>query len=88
MYGDAMRKYRLEQRYTVEEAARLLGVSKQTLSSYEKGLIKKPGLITIEFLKPIPPGLSKKEFMVRLEHDIETASLRLYKEGQSHVETE
>ena len=53
-----------------------------------KGLIKKSGLITIEFLKPIPPGLSKKEFMVRLEHDIETASLRLYKEGQSHVETE
>ena len=53
-----------------------------------KGFIKKPGLITIEFLKAIEPGLPKKEFMAKLERDIEDASLKLYKKGQVYVESE
>jgi 1-acyl-sn-glycerol-3-phosphate acyltransferase len=33
-----------------------------------------PGTIIVEFLKPIPPGLPRKEFSQRLETAIETAS--------------
>ncbi len=33
-----------------------------------------PGTIIVEFLKPIPPGLARKEFSKRLEKEIETAS--------------
>ncbi|MEB3701886.1 1-acyl-sn-glycerol-3-phosphate acyltransferase [Candidatus Bealeia paramacronuclearis] len=51
-----------------------------------KGLIKKPGLVTLEFLKPIQPGLSKQAFMALLEERIEEGSLKLYKKGLVHVE--
>ena len=45
---------------------------------WSKGkLLKKPGKITLEFLDPIEPGLSKKEFMSRLENAIETRSNEL-----------
>ncbi len=36
-------------------------------------LVRRPGTITLRFLPPIPPGLPRKEFMKRLETDIETA---------------
>ncbi len=39
--------------------------------------IKKPGRITLEFLEPIAPGLSRKDFTAELERRIETASARL-----------
>lgn len=35
--------------------------------------IKKPGMITLRFLKPIPSGLSRPEFTSQLEESIETA---------------
>jgi 1-acyl-sn-glycerol-3-phosphate acyltransferase len=38
---------------------------------------KKPGKITLEFLKPIDPGLPKKEFMAKLENMIEKRSEEL-----------
>src|SRR5436190_12644293 len=38
---------------------------------------KSPGVATIEFLDPIPPGLSKAEFMARLEDVIETRTNEL-----------
>lgn len=41
------------------------------------------GTIQIEFLPPIEPGLKRKTFMAELEHRIEDASQRLYKEGLS-----
>jgi 1-acyl-sn-glycerol-3-phosphate acyltransferase len=37
-----------------------------------RGFMKKPGCITLEFLEPILPGLSRKEFMTILENRIET----------------
>jgi 1-acyl-sn-glycerol-3-phosphate acyltransferase len=42
--------------------------------------IKKPGTIILRFLRPIPPGLSRPDFITRLEESIETAckSLPLY----------
>lgn len=42
-------------------------------------LKKNPGKITIEFLEPINPGLSKKEFLEKLENSIETRSEELLK---------
>lgn len=48
--------------------------------------LKYPGCITVSFLKPIFPGLSRHDFMVRLRHEIETASTRLLKKELSHAE--
>ncbi len=39
----------------------------------KRKLIRRPGVITLRFLPPIPPGLPRKEFMERLESEIETA---------------
>jgi 1-acyl-sn-glycerol-3-phosphate acyltransferase len=38
---------------------------------------KKPGIITIEFLPPIAPGLPRREFMRELQERLEGASQRL-----------
>ena len=43
---------------------------------------KRPGVITIEFLPQIPPGLPRKAFMARLEETIEEASDRLKIEAE------
>lgn len=43
-----------------------------------KGLFaKRPGTAVISFLEPIPPGLDRRTFMARLEHAIESESLKL-----------
>lgn len=39
--------------------------------------VKRPGLITVEVLQPIPPGLPRKEFMATLRERIEGATARL-----------
>lgn len=39
----------------------------------KKSLIKKPGIITIRFLKPIEKGMDRKLFMQKLSADIEDA---------------
>lgn len=44
--------------------------------------LKRPGRITIEFLEPIPPGLSSAEFMRLLEDRIETATNALVEEAE------
>lgn len=46
-----------------------------------KAVFKKPGIITIEYLPPIPPGLDRKTFMRELESSIETAASRLASGG-------
>jgi 1-acyl-sn-glycerol-3-phosphate acyltransferase len=46
-----------------------------------RSFTKLPGLITLEFLPPIPPGLPRKAFMAELEKRLEGASLRLAAEG-------
>ena len=38
---------------------------------------RKPGTIVLEYLPVIEPGLTRKDFMARLETAIETASTRL-----------
>lgn len=44
-----------------------------------RGLIRRPGVATIQILEPIPPGLSREAFMATLEERIETASNTLLK---------
>lgn len=46
-----------------------------------RGVYRKPGTAVVEFLPRIEAGLSKSDFMVRLETDVETASNRLMKEA-------
>lgn len=46
-----------------------------------RSFIKKPGMITLEFLPPIPPGLNRKAFMAELETRLEGASRRLAEAG-------
>ena len=48
---------------------------------------KFPGTITVEFLKPIPPGLKRAEFMEQLELQIEEASSRLEAEARQNFTT-
>ncbi|MGD9507211.1 MAG: lysophospholipid acyltransferase family protein [Geminicoccaceae bacterium] len=43
--------------------------------------VKRPGLIVVEFLEPIPPGLARKAFMQHLEQAIETATASLVAEA-------
>ena len=38
---------------------------------------KRPGRIRLKLLPPIPPGSPRREFIARLEQDIEGASRRL-----------
>jgi 1-acyl-sn-glycerol-3-phosphate acyltransferase len=49
----------------------------------KNAFLKYPGVIVIEFLPPIPPGLSKDEFRHQLQTTIETASQRLLDEAKS-----
>jgi 1-acyl-sn-glycerol-3-phosphate acyltransferase len=50
------------------------------------GIYRKPGVAVVEFLPPIEQGLSQKDFMERLEAEIETASDRLLEEAGFHAE--
>ena len=43
----------------------------------KRAFMKQPGTITVSFLPPIEPGLSRKAFMAKLETAIETESKRL-----------
>jgi 1-acyl-sn-glycerol-3-phosphate acyltransferase len=41
-----------------------------------------PGVVRVEILDPIPPGLDAEQFFVRLQNEIETATARLVAEGK------
>ncbi len=42
-----------------------------------RGLLLRPGTVTMEFQTPIPPGMERPAFMKLLQERIETASERL-----------
>lgn len=44
--------------------------------------LKRPGVIVLEYLPPIPPGIDRKQFMALLVERIETATLALEREEQ------
>jgi 1-acyl-sn-glycerol-3-phosphate acyltransferase len=43
----------------------------------KNSFVKRPGIITIEFLPPIPPGLPREEMIGRLKNELEVATERL-----------
>jgi 1-acyl-sn-glycerol-3-phosphate acyltransferase len=43
----------------------------------KNSFLKRPGTITMEYLKPIPHGLGRKEFMIQLQNAIEEKSAQL-----------
>jgi len=45
--------------------------------------LRKPGTVAVEILDPIPPGLSRPEFMARLQEAIEPATSRLLAEAEA-----
>lgn len=47
-----------------------------------RGFLKKPGIITIEALPPIAPGMDRKAFMAELETRVETATDQLIAEAR------
>ena len=47
-----------------------------------RSFVKNPGVITVEFLPPIPSGLHRRAFMAELEERIESASERLRIEAE------
>ena len=48
----------------------------------KRGVTRKPGLAVVEFLEPIPVGLSVKDFMARLEDEVESRSDALLAEAK------
>ena len=50
-----------------------------------RGLRRRPGVIVVQFLEPIPPGLPKAAFMATLETRIETAAAALPESGVAAV---
>ena len=46
-------------------------------------VLRTPGTITVEILKPIPPGLPKRDFLSRLQTSIEDATGRLLAEAKN-----
>ncbi|HEX2150603.1 MAG TPA: 1-acyl-sn-glycerol-3-phosphate acyltransferase [Stellaceae bacterium] len=46
-----------------------------------RSFFKRPGRITLAFLDPIPPGLSRRQLMPELERRIETATAALEREA-------
>jgi 1-acyl-sn-glycerol-3-phosphate acyltransferase len=42
--------------------------------AYWTGFLKRPGIIVLQFLEPIPPGLKRDVFMARLQERIESAT--------------
>jgi 1-acyl-sn-glycerol-3-phosphate acyltransferase len=47
----------------------------------KRAVLRRPGTAVVEFLPPLPTGLSRQEFMERLEFEIETVSNALMAEA-------
>jgi 1-acyl-sn-glycerol-3-phosphate acyltransferase len=47
-----------------------------------RSFVKRPGHIQLHFLPAIPPGLPRREFMTRLEQQIEDASMQLFNDSK------
>ncbi|HET7083941.1 MAG TPA: lysophospholipid acyltransferase family protein [Rhizomicrobium sp.] len=45
--------------------------------AYWTGFLKRPGIIVLQFLEPIPPGMKRDSFMALLEQRIEAATAAL-----------
>jgi 1-acyl-sn-glycerol-3-phosphate acyltransferase len=50
-----------------------------------RSFFKYPGVITLEFLPPMPGGLDRREFLKALQNRIETATERLREQGEHEL---
>jgi 1-acyl-sn-glycerol-3-phosphate acyltransferase len=50
-----------------------------------RSFMRNPGTIRVEILDPLPPGIEKGEFAVRLQNEIETATARLVAQGRREL---
>ena len=50
-----------------------------------KAFLKRPGVVTLEFLEPIAPNLPRRQFMADLETRLEAASAALESAGQADL---
>jgi len=50
-----------------------------------RSFLRYPGTVRVEILDPLPPGLSRREFLTRLRNGIETASARLAAQGRREL---
>ena len=50
-----------------------------------RSILRIPGTVVLEVLDPIPPGLDKDVFFVRLKSAIETATARLIEEARNEI---
>ncbi len=81
-------------KYGVAHLYRALGVPCQPVALNSgmfwarKSFLRHPGTVLVEFLDPIPPGLSPVAFAERLEADIEGATNRLIAESRAKGEGE
>jgi len=48
-----------------------------------RSFLRYPGIVLVEVLDPIPPGLDKRTFLKRLQNVLEEATTRLVEEGRS-----
>lgn len=51
----------------------------------KRKILKYPGMITVQFLDPIEPGLSRKNFMNKLEASIESACIELDEDAKKQL---
>jgi 1-acyl-sn-glycerol-3-phosphate acyltransferase len=51
-----------------------------------RSFLRLPGTILVEFLDPIAPGVDKQAFYLRLQQDIEAATVRLVAEGERELQ--
>ena len=49
-----------------------------------RGFLRRPGVAVVEYLPPIPPGLTREAFAARVQSDIEAACERLNAEAVAH----
>lgn len=48
-----------------------------------RSFMRYPGTLVVEFLEPLPPGLSRRDFITRLSTTIETATNELVRAGRA-----
>jgi len=79
-------KYGVAQLYAAEGVPCIPIALNSGLFWPRRTFLRYPGTLVVEFLKPIPAGLSRDEFTAQVSSAIETASDRLIREGRAEQE--
>ena len=76
-------KFGVAQIYAETDATCLPAALNAGLFWPRRSFLRKPGTVVLEFLDPIPPGMTKAAFLRELENRIETATNRLVAEARA-----